>query len=97
MPAKIRLKRVGRTGQPAYRVVVVDEGEPHWSGFAAELLAVFRDLDHRRSLFLADLDRYLFVGFVVRLELAEDRRHFREAVEHPEGLQAPQKGLEYSE
>lgn len=28
MPTKIRLKRIGRRGQPAYRVVVVEESRP---------------------------------------------------------------------
>jgi small subunit ribosomal protein S16 len=37
MPAKIRLKRVGRRGQPAYRVVVVDESKSRSSQVLEEL------------------------------------------------------------
>jgi len=37
MPAKIRLKRVGRRGQPSYRVVVVDESHARDSQVVEEL------------------------------------------------------------
>ncbi len=37
MPAKIRLKRVGRRGQPSYRVVVVDESHSRDSQVVEEL------------------------------------------------------------
>jgi len=37
MPAKIRLRRVGRRGQPSYRVVVVDEDRSRNSAVIEEL------------------------------------------------------------
>lgn len=37
MPAKIRLRRVGRRGQPSYRVVVVDEEKSRNSAVIEEL------------------------------------------------------------
>lgn len=37
MPAKIRLKRIGRRGQPSYRVVVVDEAKSRNSQVIEEL------------------------------------------------------------
>jgi len=37
MPAKIRLKRIGRRGQPSYRVVVVDEDKSRNSQVIQEL------------------------------------------------------------
>jgi small subunit ribosomal protein S16 len=37
MPAKIRLKKVGRKGQPAYRVVVLDGRKPRDAKVVADL------------------------------------------------------------
>lgn len=37
MPAKIRLRRIGRRGQPSYRVVVVDESRSRNSQVIEEL------------------------------------------------------------
>jgi small subunit ribosomal protein S16 len=46
MPAKIRLKRVGRRGQPAYRVVVVDEDRSRNSA-AIEELGYFNPIEDK--------------------------------------------------
>jgi small subunit ribosomal protein S16 len=37
MAAKIRLKRVGKRGQPSYRVVVIDESSPRDSKVVEDL------------------------------------------------------------
>ncbi len=49
MPAKIRLKRVGRRGQPSYRVVVVDEDRSRNSAVIEEL-GYFNPIEDKFSI-----------------------------------------------
>lgn len=61
MPAKIRLKRIGRRGQPAYRVVVVDEAKSRGSQVIEEL-GYFNPLEDKYEIDTAQALDWLSKG-----------------------------------